>query len=108
MGCTGLASVAIPSGITQIQDGTFESTGLTNMTIPDGVAAIGQPLDCQSLSGRDLSEQDLIPQSAIDHLVRRRVRRRLDKGGHFSGTVVHFAAFPCVLPRHLLASLAAS
>ena len=41
-GCTGLTSITIPDGVTSIGNFAFSGcTGLTNITIPDGVTSIG-------------------------------------------------------------------
>ena len=41
-GCTGLKSVTIPSGVTNIEDGAFkECTGLPSIVIPDSVTSVG-------------------------------------------------------------------
>jgi hypothetical protein len=40
--CTGLTSITIPNGVTEIGSGVFLGcTGLTSITIPDGVTKIG-------------------------------------------------------------------
>ena len=52
-GCTSLSSITIPSGITEIGNGTFENCqGLTNITLPDNITSIGSSAFayCTSLS----------------------------------------------------------
>ena len=52
-GCTGLTSITIPDGVTEIGDGAFKGcTGLTSITIPDTVAEIGYEAfsDCIGLT----------------------------------------------------------
>ena len=39
--CTGLTSVTIPEGVTSIGDSAFDCAGLTSVTIPEGVTSIG-------------------------------------------------------------------
>ena len=42
-GCTGLTSITIPDGVTNIGESVFSGcTGLTSITIPDGVTNIGE------------------------------------------------------------------
>ena len=42
-GCSGLTNVTIPDGVTSIGNSVFsECSGLTNVTIPDGVTSIGR------------------------------------------------------------------
>lgn len=40
-GCSGLTSITIPDGVTSIGDWAFSSSGLTNITIPGSVMSIG-------------------------------------------------------------------
>ena len=41
-GCTGITSITIPDGVTSIEAGTFRNcTGLTSVTIPNSVTSIG-------------------------------------------------------------------
>jgi len=41
-GCTGLTSISIPAGVTEIESSTFYGcTGLTSISIPAGVTEIG-------------------------------------------------------------------
>ena len=52
-GCTGVTSITIPDGVTEIGDGAFKGcTGLTSITIPDTVAEIGYEAfsDCIGLT----------------------------------------------------------
>lgn len=39
--CSGLTSITIPEGVTSIGDGAFEYSGLTSITIPESVTSIG-------------------------------------------------------------------
>ena len=39
--CSGLTSITIPEGVTSIGDGAFEYSGLTYITIPESVTSIG-------------------------------------------------------------------
>ena len=51
--CSGLTSVTIPDGVTSIGDGAFDGcSGLTSVTIPDGVTSIGNAAfdDCSGLT----------------------------------------------------------
>lgn len=53
-GWTGLKSVAVPKGVTNIPNGAFSGcSALTNITIPDTVTSIGEQAfsDCSSLTG---------------------------------------------------------
>ena len=51
-GCTGLTSVTIPEGVTSIGGRAFSGcSGLTSITIPEGVTSIGSgAFACSSLS----------------------------------------------------------
>ena len=41
-GCSGLTSLSLPSSVTSIDDGAFEGcSGLTSLTIPSSVTSIG-------------------------------------------------------------------
>lgn len=41
-GCTALASLTIPEGVTKIGNNAFSGTALTELTIPDSVTTIGK------------------------------------------------------------------
>ncbi len=52
-GCSNLTSINIPSGVTSIKDGTFlRCSSLTSVTIPSGVTSIGSSAfdDCNNLT----------------------------------------------------------
>lgn len=57
-GCTALASLTIPSSVTQIGSLAMSSTGLASIDIPNAVAAIGDKAfsDCTNLSSATFGE----------------------------------------------------
>ncbi len=60
-GCTGLTSITIPDGVTSIGSSAFSGcTGLTSITLPDSVTRIGMSAfkDCINLSSVNISNLD--------------------------------------------------
>ena len=56
-GCSGLTSLTLPDGITEIGDEAFEyCSGLTSLTLPDGITEIGSSAfkDCSGLTSLTL------------------------------------------------------
>ncbi len=64
MGCTNLASVTLPSSLTEIGEGAFQYSGLTSVTIPNTVTTIGQ----QAFDNTPLQSVTFQPESHVTAL----------------------------------------